>query len=437
MAATPPTDAPEAPSEPDLAPETESEPEPDPETLEAELHHWPSQAHPPPPLDPEEHDDPPTGDHPTRDGWAAHQQAAWRARRSAASGRRGAGRIAAAVGAVLVGAAVLWLALALWQPFGDQGDGIVQVRVPEGSGTSDIAQQLDEEKVVGSARLFELRLTLSGKRGEIQAGAYTLAEGMSYGAAIDELTTPPERRVITVSIPEGLSRRELAPIVREAGVKGDYRKASQSSKGFAPDDYGAKDPKTLEGFLFPSTYELRPGASANQLVRKQTDAFVKQFDGVSRSKIKQLTLTPYEILTVASMIEREVSLDKERPLVAAVIYNRLRKGEPLGIDATVRFAVNNWTEPLTKSELDSSSAYNTRKRAGLPPGPIGNPGLASIEAAVEPADSDAFFYVVKPNTCNEHTFVETSEEFEQASAAYNRAREEAGGRAPTSCPDDG
>ena len=144
-------------------------------------------------------------------------------------------------------------------------------------------------------------------------------------------------------------------------------------------------------------------------------------------------LTTHDVVTIASMVEREAQLEEERPLIAAVIYNRLHDGMPLGIDATIRFATGNYDEPLTESELAVDSPYNTRLNAGLPPGPIGSPGLASIEAAAHPAKVDYLYYVVKPGTCGEHSFSSTAAQFEADVARYNEAREAAGGESPDTC----
>ena len=142
-------------------------------------------------------------------------------------------------------------------------------------------------------------------------------------------------------------------------------------------------------------------------------------------------LTTYDVLIIGSMIEREVQVPKERKLVAAVIYNRLHDGMPLQIDATIRYASGNFTKPISPSELQIDSPYNTYTNSGLPPGPIGNPGLASIEAAAHPAQVPYLYYVVKPNTCGEHTFATTEAEFNRAKAAYDQARAANGGNAPT------
>ena len=211
-------------------------------------------------------------------------------------------------------------------------------------------------------------------------------------------------------------------------------RASKRSGRLDPARYGGRNAKSLEGFLFPATYELAADAGAAALVEHQVQAFKDRLAGVAMRRARAKNLTVFDVVTIASMIEREVSVPEERRLVAAVIYNRLRQGIPLGIDATTRFAVGNFTEPLTRSQLDSDSPYNTRVHAGLPPGPIGNPGEESIRAAANPADSDALYYVVKPGTCGEHAFSSDYAQFERDVAAYNRAREEAGGKSPTECP---
>jgi uncharacterized YceG family protein len=133
------------------------------------------------------------------------------------------------------------------------------------------------------------------------------------------------------------------------------------------------------------------------------------------------------------MVEREAQLASERKLVAAVIYNRLKDGIPLQIDATSRYALHNWTRPLKRSELESDSPYNTRKRTGLPPTPIGNPGLASIRAAAAPASVSYRYYVVKPGACGKHAFSSSFQKFQADSQRYNIARNAAGGKSPTTC----
>ena len=151
------------------------------------------------------------------------------------------------------------------------------------------------------------------------------------------------------------------------------------------------------------------------------------------SYAKSKNLTVYDVLTIASMIEREAGVASQRKLVASVVYNRLHEGIPLGIDATIRFATGNYSEPLTESELAVDSPYNTRTNAGLPPGPINSPGIDAIEAAAHPAKTDYLFYVNKPNTCNELAFSKNEAEFEADVQRYEDAREANGGNEPSSC----
>jgi peptidoglycan lytic transglycosylase G len=317
----------------------------------------------------------------------------------------------------LAALAVLWFLFVLFQPFHGDGSGRVVVTVPKGASVSEVGDILDEEGVVSSSTLFQMRVTIAGKRSDLYPGRFVLASDMSYGSAIDALSTAPLKKVSTVTIPEGYSREQTAPLAEEAGLDGSYMKASRGH----------------EGFLFPDTFELKPGAPVADLVQLQLQDFKRRIKGVDMSYAKSKNLTLYDVITIASMVEREAMVDKERPLVAAVIYNRLKDGMPLGIDATTRFATGNYEEPLTESELAVDSPYNTRTNAGLPPGPIGSPGLASIEAAAHPAKVDYLYYVVKPGACGEHSFSSTAAEFEADVARYNEAREAAGGESPDSC----
>lgn len=251
----------------------------------------------------------------------------------------------------------------------------------------------------------------------VAALALLAASALAYRHFNRETPPPVVLRTITLTVPEGYDRSQIAELAKAEGLRGDYMRAS----------------KGHEGFLFPDTFELLKNAPVADLVQLQLDDFRMRIKGVDLSYAKSKNLTLRDVVTIASMIEREAQLDSERKLIAAVIYNRLRQGIPLGIDATIRFAVGNYEQPLTTSELETDSPYNTRLNAGLPPGPIGNPGLASIEAAAHPARVDYLYYVVKPGTCGEHAFSSTDAEFQADVAAYNAARDAAGGQSPDTC----
>jgi uncharacterized YceG family protein len=335
--------------------------------------------------------------------------------------------------AVLVVLFLLWSLAQLFQPFHGDGEGQVAVNIPKGSSVSEVGDLLSDKGVIDDSTLFQIRVTLAGKRSEIYSGHFTLANNMSYGAAIEALSTPPVKRTVSVTIPEGYTRSQAAQLVEEVGVPGDYTKATIKSKYLNPAQYGGKGAKELEGFLFPDTFELKPNAPVDDLVQLQLQDFKKRVKTVDMEYAKSKNLTVFDVVTIASMVEDEAGLDSQRGLVASVIYNRLHEGMPLGIDATIRFATGNYTKPLTESELAVDSPYNSRTNAGLPPGPISNPGLASIRAAAHPPTTDYLFYVTTPGACGKLTFAKTEAEFEAAVNKYNSAREAAGGNSPDSC----
>ncbi len=246
------------------------------------------------------------------------------------------------------------------------------------------------------------------------AAAATIA---AYRYLDNDPPPPVPLKTITLTVPEGYSRAQTAELAREAGLRGDYEKAS----------------KGHEGFLFPDTFELEKRAPVTSLVQLQLQDFKQRTAALDMSYARSKNLTLHDVVTIASMVEEEAQLESERRLIAAVVYNRLREGIPLGIDATVRFATGNYEQPLTELELATDSPYNTRLNAGLPPGPISSPGLASIEAAARPAQVDYLYYVVEPGTCGKHAFSSTDAEFQADVARYNEAREAAGGESPDSC----
>jgi UPF0755 protein len=281
----------------------------------------------------------------------------------------------------------------------------------------------------------------NGRRLGMAVGFAAIMLGIAAIAALAykhfHKSTPPPAPVvlktITVTIPEGYTRAQTAEVAKQEGLRGSYEQAGVRSRYLNPAMYGGKGAKDLEGFLFPDTFELKKHASAAELVQLQLEDFKRRIAGVDMKYARSKNLTVFDVVTIASMVEHEAVSEGDRRKVARVIYNRLHEGMPLGIDATTRFATGNYTEPLTESELAVDSPYNTRTHAGLPPGPIDSPGLASIEAAAHPAKGDYLFYVVEPGACNKLAFSKTEAEFEADVARYNSAREAAGGKSPTSC----
>jgi UPF0755 protein len=257
--------------------------------------------------------------------------------------------------------------------------------------------------------------------------------GLRSGDAEVEATTPavttaPKPVILRILFPEGFTRKEMVKRVAEVRqiaktkrkvtpkLSGNaYAVASKAAKVPAP---FRKHARGIEGFLFPATYEFTPKTTAKQLVEDQIDHFNGNWAKVDQRYAKTKQLTPYDVLIIASMVEKETIAPDERPKVAAVIYNRLKARMPLGIDATIRYGLDiPGTESLRVSQLESDNPYNTRNRTGLPPTPIANPGLASMQAAAHPAKVKYRYFVRKPDRVH-HFFTASESEFFAKACEY-------------------
>ena len=248
------------------------------------------------------------------------------------------------------------------------------------------------------------------------------------GHAAAPTTTVRQLRQFRVVFPEGFTRVQMAErtgAVAEIAAREGHRKVKLSQSGYLAATAGKRSmpgfgPKKLplEGFLFPDTYDFDRRSNSSQLVSDQLAEFHSMFNQLNLSYARSKNLTPYDVLTIASMVEGEAQVPSERPLVAAVIYNRLRQGMPLGIDATLRYGLHiPPTQSLTESELANPTPYNTRLHDGLPPTPINNPGLASLQAAAHPAKVDYLYFVRKPDH-RHHYFTSNYQDFLNHEAAY-------------------
>ncbi len=359
-------------------------------------------------------------------------------------GRRQGGRLGltrarvAALFALAVAIAVVWFLLSLFQPFAGAGHGRVIVVIPKNSSASTVGSILAHDGVVSSGFFFSVRALVEGKRGDLHSGRFLLRHDESYATAIAALSKPPPAAIpVKVVIPEGETRLQIAQLAKEDGLTGSYRAASVRSPLLNPAAYGApKSTPNLEGFLFPATYDMNAGAPVGRLVSEQLVAFRERFGPEQVRRARELHVTPYQLLTVASMVEREAQLPGDRAKIAAVIYNRLRLGMPLGIDATIYYAVEQAegiatdTHELTDAQLRIDSPYNTRTHRGLPPTPISNPGMASIEAAAHPAHVPYLYYVAGADGCGEQVFSTSYAQFEVDAAAYDAAVKQNGGKPP-------
>ena len=250
------------------------------------------------------------------------------------------------------------------------------------------------------------------------------------GSAAPATTSAAPLKVLRIVFPEGFTRDEMATQISDVNriaeqtrhvtpklSPGRYLELTASSK-FPGRFAGDGKRRTLEGFLFPATYEFTKHTTTERLVRDQLDAFRENWSQVNMRYARSKNLTPWDVLIIASMIEKEVAAPEERALVSSVIYNRLKARMPLGIDATIRYGLRiPPTEPLHESQLNDPSPYNTRLHLGLPPGPISNPGLASMLAAADPRHTKYLYYVRKPDK-EHHAFFTNKADFDAYQARH-------------------
>ncbi len=347
--------------------------------------------------------------------------------------RRWLGRVFA-LAILAVAVAAIYFVVSVYQPFQGKPHGQVTVVIPPNSSASKIGDILAAKGVVSSSFFFELRATVAGDRGKLRSGTFHMQYDMSYSAALKILTTaPPAAKVSNLTLIEGLTRAQIDRLLRNQHIPGSYVAQTRHSPLLDPTRYGApRSTPSLEGFLFPSTYQLRDPITIPALIADQLKEFQAEFAKVNLRYAQARHLTPYDVLIIASMVQAEAQTARDRPLIASVIYNRLRDGMPLQIDATTRYATGNYSRPLTVSQLNSPSPYNTRIHKGLPPTPIDNPGMAAIAAAANPAHTNYLYFVVKPCGRGEHVFESSYTQFLNDVARYQAARQQRGG-SPEHC----
>lgn len=299
----------------------------------------------------------------------------------------------------------------------------VEVVIKPGYTVKQVGDELVEKGVVKNAWFFELVALWEGKDREIGTGKFKLKTNMGYKEALQKLLVDKEKDIFRVVIPEGFNIDQIADrLGKETPFSGvdfaalAYNFTENSDYWFLKDRPSA----SLEGYLFPKTYVFRRGTQIEDIVKVMLNQFGKEINQLDLGKVKKLGLNLHQVVTVASMIEKEARLEQERPLVAAVIYNRLKKKMPLQIDATVRYALGDWERSLSNSDKNIRSPYNTYLVKGLPPGPICNPGLSSIKAALNPAKVDYLYYVLIDAEMGQHAFTSSYGEFLKAKQKARR-----------------
>lgn len=297
------------------------------------------------------------------------------------------------------------------------------VVVPYGHSTGQIATLLAQKGLVRSPQAFRLWAAAKGIAGDMRAGEYSI----SYGMSTPEISEKMVRGFVVlhpVTIPEGYNIVQIAALLEQRGFADSQRlylaleQAGQA--GVLPAAFVSSRPALvrypLEGYLFPDTYNLYRGITEAELVRVMVGRFRAAFTSAFEERARELKLTPAQVMTLASIIEREARVAEERPIISGVFHNRLRVGMTLGADPTIRYIMPDPTRPIRDPERAIDSPYNTYRYAGLPPGPICSPGLASIEAALYPAQVSYYYFVARPD--GTHDFSRTYAEHLRKVAIY-------------------
>lgn len=300
----------------------------------------------------------------------------------------------------------------LIQPVDAYSDSTISIEIPSGASTVKIAKLLKDNKLIKNDFAFRILSKLSKSDGKMQAGKYELRNDMDAKSIIQALVAGDVARdAIKFTIPEGFEFNQI--VARLEGSELIDREKFVQLANFGDFNYRflegiPKGENRLEGFLFPDTYHVAKGTSEEEILKKMLDQFNQVFEESYYQRAKELNLSINEVVTLASIIEREAKLDSERPLVSSVFHNRIKSNMLLQSCATVQYILGERKENLTLKDIEINSPYNTYKYQGLPPKPIASPGKPSIEAALYPEKTDYLFFVVNKN--GKHTFSRTYKE---------------------------
>lgn len=293
----------------------------------------------------------------------------------------------------------------------------VDIIIPAGADAEDVGRILEEAGVIKSATGFRIAAYFDDASRSIEAGSYTLPTGLTAKDALEELSAGATVAFVQVTFPEGSWLTDFARILGDKTHidSGDFLKLARNkgSSELLPDGI-----ETMEGLLFPSTYQIIEADTAETVLERLAAQFESELAETDFSRIEDMGYSMYEGIIVASMIEAEAAVPEDRARIARVIYNRIEAGMRLEIDATVLYALGEHKAELTRSDLEIDSPYNTRRYEGLPPTPIGASGHDSLTAAANPEEGPWIFYVLA-DCEGHHAFSESYEEFLENKAAYN------------------
>ena len=312
----------------------------------------------------------------------------------------------------------VWLARQI-DPPGPPG-ATVSVPIEPGTSAAGIANRLEQRGVLTSARVFRVYLKVRGEGSDFQAGEYELQEHMAMGAVVHALKAGPKIRFYKLTVPEGLTLVDIADRVGKIPGRDRTKFLDAARSGAVRSRFQPSGVKTMEGLLFPDTYLVTEKEDEAAILGRLRDRFDQVASDLNLGdRPLPAGMTPYQVIVAASLVEAEAKVPEDRPLIAAVIANRLRLGMKLQIDATVLYALGEHKTRVLYSDLEVNSPYNTYKVDGLPPTPIAAPGKASLQAVLDPAKEDYLYYVLFDKN-GKHAFASTAAEFERLKAEAQR-----------------
>lgn len=298
----------------------------------------------------------------------------------------------------------------------------VEFEIPMGASTNKIAQVLKENDLIDSIFFFKVETKLKGYGGKYRYGLYKMNTSMSSDEIMHILSTEgATKNTVSVTIPEGYTIKQIGQKLEEAKLftkEEFYDECKNGTFDFKFLDKNAKGDYYLEGFLFPNTYEFYDDATPNDVITIMLKAFDDNINDEDYLKAEKLGYSFRDVITVASIIEREVKEPTERPMVAGVVYNRLKKNMALQMCSTIQYILGEQHDKLYDVDLQIDSPYNTYMYPGLPIGPISNPGKASIDAALNPVSHDYYYFVLMDEKTGKHYFSKTFEEHSTAKSKY-------------------
>lgn len=316
--------------------------------------------------------------------------------------------IASGAGVFLV-AAASWLLLSVSCAFSDMtevsGEDTVYVRITPGMSSSQVGQLLEEQGVIDSRLKFWLAVKLNNAGSKLQVGVFELQRNMQAGDALNVLING-QAAAVRVTVPEGLNVRQVAKLFAAHGLV-DEQEFLEEAREFAPYDYIEKMPDAdyrIEGFLFPETYDFASDATPRDVMQKMADEFDSRLTPDMRRRAEEEELSIYELVNLASLVEKEAKYPEDRPVIAQVFFKRLAIDMPLQSDTTLQYLRDEVKEDLSIADTEVESPYNTYLHYGLPPGPIASPGMASIEAVLNPADTDYLYFVADRDGHNHYGY---------------------------------